>query len=66
MAPPHTATWEEFTQMSIREAVQAMQEAKPLVKREDGPSVVWSDKDQERMGRGKGELPQGYPEHPFV
>jgi len=64
MAPPHTVMWEEFTQMSIREAAQAMQEARPLVEGEDGPSIVWSDKDKRRIDEGK--LPQGYPEHPFV
>lgn len=63
-APPHTATWEEFPEMSIGEAARAMQEARPTEERGDVPLSAWSKEDQERMKRG--ELPKGYPDHPNI
>lgn len=61
--PPPTSTFEEFPQLSLFEAVKAIRAARPS-KRSGVLKKDWSKEDQERMERG--ELPKGYPEHPYV
>ena len=63
-APPHTATWEEFPEMSIYDATRAMQKARRSVNKTGVPPDAWSKNDQMRMRAGA--PPRGYPEHPSV
>ncbi len=62
-APPHTSTWEEFSNLSVYEAAKALRAAE---ERLGGgvPKYAWSETDQKLME--KGEKPKGYPEHPNV
>lgn len=61
--PPPGSTIEDFSDMSLPDAMRAMQASAP--KSSGGvPFDAWSSEDQARMQRG--ELPQGHPEHPNV
>jgi hypothetical protein len=62
--PPSTSTWEEFPNLSIREAAETMRPARSPIYGSGVPKEAWSQEDQERMERG--ELPKGRPLHPNV
>jgi len=60
-APPHTSTFEEFTELPLADAARAMMATK---ERGRVPRSAWSKKDQQRMDEGK--KPLGHPEHPNI
>lgn len=60
-APPHTATIEGFSTMSVRKADAAIQAAKPI-RRHGGVQLAdWSASDQKLLRKGK--PPKGAPLH---
>lgn len=62
--PPCTSTYEEFPELSLKEAIMAIRRVKKPVWGPGVPKEAWSKDDQERMERG--ELPKGRPLHPNV